>query len=164
MRKSIIVAMDLNNGIGFQNQLPWRLPADFRLLNQTTTGHHLIMGRKTYESIGKPLPGRTSIIVTRNLSYQAEDCLVAHSVPGALSLAKSRGEDEVFLFGGSQIYLEGLPFTDRIYLTHIQAEFEVDTYFQDFNRSIWEETLTEFYPADRENHFPFYYLIYDRRK
>lgn len=164
MRKSIIAAMDLNNGIGFQNQLPWRLPADFRLLNQTTTGHHLIMGRKTYESIGKPLPGRTSIIVTRNPSYQAEDCLVAHSVPGALSLAKSRGEDEAFLFGGSQIYVEGFRYTDRIYLTHIQAEFEVDAYFPDFDRSDWVETRVEFYPADQANQYPFYYQIYDRRK
>jgi dihydrofolate reductase len=121
------------------------------------------MGRKTYESIGRPLPSRTSIIVTRNPGYQAEGCLVAYSVPGALSLAESHGEDEAFFFGGSQIYQEGLPYTDRIYLTHIQAEFEVDAYFPDFNRSVWVETSTDFYPADQENHFPFYYLIYDRR-
>lgn len=163
MRISIVVAMDLNNGIGYQNRLPWRLPADLRLMKQTTMGHHLIMGRKTYESIGKPLPGRTSIIVTRNTGYQAVECLVAHSVPGALCLAESRGEDEAFLFGGSQIYMEGLPYTDRIYLTLIQAEFKVDAYFPDFDRSVWVETRTEFYPADQENHFPFYYLIYDRR-
>jgi dihydrofolate reductase len=163
MRTSIIVAMDLNNGIGYQNQLPWRLPADFRLMKQTTMGHHLIMGRKTYESIGKPLPGRTSIIVTRNPGYQAESCLVAHSVPDALSLAEASGEDESFIFGGSQIYMEGLPYTDRIYLTHIQAEFKVDAYFPDLDRSVWLETLAEFYPADQENQFPFYYLIYERR-
>ena len=163
MRKSIIVAMDMNNGIGYQNQLPWRLPADFRLMKQTTMGHHLIMGRKTYESIGKPLPERTSIIVTRNRGYQAEGCLLVHSVPDALSLAESRGEDEAFIFGGSQVYAEGFQYTDRIYLTYIQAEFEVDAYFPDFDRSAWVETYNKFYPADQENHFPFYYLIYDRR-
>ena len=163
MRKSIIVAMDLNNGIGYQNRLPWRLPADLRLMKQTTMGHHLIMGRKTYESIGKPLPGRTSIIVTRSASYQAEGCLVAHSVPEALSLAESRGEDEVFFFGGSQIYVEGFPYTDRIYLTHIQSEFKVDAYFPNFDQSLWKETHTDFFPADQENHFPFCYLIYDKR-
>jgi dihydrofolate reductase len=163
MRKSIIVAMDMNNGIGYQNQLPWRLPADLRVMKQTTMGHHLIMGRKTYESIGKPLTGRTSIIVTRNPDYQAVGCLVVHSVPDALSLAESRSEDESFIFGGSQIYEEGFPYTDRIYLTHIQAKFQVDAYFPDFNQSVWKETHTEFFPADQENHFPFYYLIYDRR-
>ena len=163
MRKSIIVAMDLNNGIGYRNQLPWRLPADFRIMKQTTMGHHLIMGRKTYESIGKPLFGRTTIIVTRSSGYQAEGCLVAHSVLRAFYLAELRGEDEVFIFGGSQIYVESLPYTDRIYLTHIQAEFEVDAYFPDFDHSVWVETLSEFYPADQENQFPFYYLIYDRR-
>jgi dihydrofolate reductase len=163
MRKSIVVAMDLNHGIGFQNRLPWRLPADLRLLKQTTMGHHLIMGRNTYESIGKPLPGRTSIIVTRNLGYQGEGCLVAHSVLEALSLAEARGEQEAFIFGGSQIYREGLAYTDRIYLTHIQAEFEVDTYFPDFDRSVWQQSHAEFFPADQENPYPFRYLIYDRR-
>jgi dihydrofolate reductase len=155
--------MDLNNGIGYQNKLPWRLPADIQLMKQTTLGHHLIMGRKTYESIGKPLPDRTTIIITRTRGYQADDCLVVHSVPGALSLAKLRGEDEAFIFGGSQIYLESLPYTDRIYLTHIQAELEVDAYFPDFDRSDWVETYTEFYQADQENQFSFDYLIYDRR-
>ena len=163
MRKSIIVAMDLNNGIGYRNQLPWRLPADFRLMKHNTMGHHLIMGRKTYESIGKPLSGRTTIIVTRSPDYQAEGCLVEHAVLSAFSVAELRGENEVFIFGGSQIYVESLPYTERIYLTHIQAKFEVDAYFPDFDRSVWVETLSEFYPADQENQFPFYYLIYDRR-
>jgi dihydrofolate reductase len=163
MRRSIIVAMELNYGIGYRYQLPWRLPTDFQLMKQITMGHHLIMGRKTYESIGKPLPGRTSIVVTRNPKYQAEGCLVAHSVQGALTFAESRGEDEAFIFGGSQIYVEGLPHTDRIYLTHILADFEVDAYFPDFDRSLWIETHTEFYPIDQENHYPFNYIIYDRR-
>jgi dihydrofolate reductase len=163
MRKSIIVAMDMNNGIGYQNQLPWRLPADLRLLKQTTMGHHLIMGRKTHESIGKPLPGRTSIIVTHNLGYQAEGCLVADSVPTALSIAEARCEEETFIFGGSQIYQEGFPYSDRIYLTHIQAVFEVDAYFPDFDRSDWVETRAEFFPTDQDNQFPYYSLIYDRR-
>lgn len=163
MRKSIIVAMDQNNGIGYQNRLPWRLPADMRIVKQTTMGHHLIMGRKTYESIGKPLPGRTSIVVTRNPSYQAEGCLITHSVSAALALAEAQGEDEAFIFGGSEIYREALQFTDRIYLTHIQAEFEVDTFFPDFDRSLWTETRSELHPADKENQYPFRFIIYDRR-
>ena len=163
MRTSIIVAMDQNNGIGYQNRLPWRLPADLRLLKQYTMGHHLIMGRKTYESIGKPLPGRVSIVVTRNPSYQAEGCLMTHSVPAALALAKAEGEREAFIFGGNEIYREGLQFTDRIYLTHIQAEFEVDTFFPEFDRSLWTESHSDFYPSDEENLYPFSFTIYDRR-
>jgi dihydrofolate reductase len=163
MRKSMIVAMDLNNGIGYQNRLPWRLPADMRMLKQTTMGHHLIMGRKTYESIGKPLPGRISIVVTRNPSYVAEGCLVTNSVSAALALAESRGEDEAFIFGGNQIFKEGFPYTDRIYLTQIQVKFEVDTYFPHFDLSLWKETHAEIHPANEENQYPFHHMIYDRR-
>ncbi|MFC1997848.1 dihydrofolate reductase [Chloroflexota bacterium] len=163
MRISIVVAVDKNNGIGYQNRLPWRLPADLRQVKLLTMGHHLIMGRKTYESIGKPLPGRVTIIVTRNPNYQAEGCLISRSLTDALALAGENEESEVFIFGGSDIYQEALLVTDRIYITHIHAEFQVDTYFPDFDRSLWIETNSVFHPADEENPYPFTFQILERR-
>jgi dihydrofolate reductase len=163
MRKSIIVAFDQNYGIGYQGGLPWHLPADLKMVRQLTMGHHLIMGRKTYESIGKALPGRTSIIVTRNREYQAEGCLITHSLADALTLAQSAGEDEAFIFGGSQIYQEALPFTDRLYITHIHAGFPTDTYFPEFDQEGWIKTSAEFHPADKNNPTPFTFLTYERK-
>ena len=163
MRTSIIVAYDQNYGIGYQGDLPWHLPADLKMVRERTMGHHLIMGRKTYESIGKPLPGRTSIIVTRNREYQAEGSLVVHSLADGLALAESRGEDEAFIFGGSQIYQEALPLSERLYITHIHAGFPADTHFPEFSRQGWIETHTEFHPADENNPHPFTFLIYERK-
>lgn len=164
MRKSIIVALDQNNGIGFQNQMPWHLPAELKRFKAITMGHHLIMGRKTFESIGKALPGRTMIIVTRNPTYQAAGCLVTHSVPEALNLAESRGESEVFVCGGKSIYRESLPEADRLYLTRIHAEFQTDISFPDFDVSLWQEIATDFHPIDEKNPYPFTLFIYERKK
>ncbi len=117
MRKSIIVAMDQKNGIGFQGRLPWHLPDELKNFKSLTMGHHLIMGRKTFESIDKPLSGRITIIITRNPNYYAKGCLVAHSISKAFKIAEDFGESEVFICGGNEIYREALKFTDRIYLT-----------------------------------------------
>jgi dihydrofolate reductase len=163
MRKSIIVAMDQNNGIGYQNQMPWRLPAEQQLFKKHTMGHHLVMGRKTYESIGRPLPGRTTIVVTRNPNYQARGCLVVHSVNEALELAESRGESEVFVCGGNQIYRAALEETDRLYLTRVHDGFQVDTSFPEFDLSLWEEVSADFHPADDKNPFSFTLFVYKRR-
>jgi dihydrofolate reductase len=161
MRNSIIVAMDQNYGVGYQNRLPWRLPADARFFKNCTMSHHLIVGRKTYESIGRPLPGRIMIVVTRNPRYQAEGCLVAHSLAAALAIAEANGENETFIGGGTEIYKEALPNTDRLYITHIQAEFLVDTYFPYFDLSEWIEFSADFHPSDGENPFPFTIVTYD---
>jgi len=163
MQKSIIVAMDLNNGIGYQNRLPWRLPAEQQLFKTHTMGHHMIMGRKTYESIGRPLPGRTTIVVTRNPDYQAEGCWVVHSVREALDLAEGKGENEAFICGGTEIYRESIRETDCLYLTRVHANFQVDTFFPVFDVSQWEKISADFHPADEENPHPFTFFIYKRR-
>jgi dihydrofolate reductase len=163
MRKSIIVAMDENNGIGNQGTLPWHLPAEQQLFKTHTMGHHMIMGRRTYESIGKLLPGRTTIVVTRNREYQAEGCLVTHSVSEALELAESRGESEAFICGGNEIYREGLKSSNKFYLTRVHGKFQVDTSFPNFDLFAWEEISADFYPADSKNSHPFTFSIYKRR-
>lgn len=163
MRKSIIVALDQNNGIGYQNRMPWHLPAELKRFKALTMGHHLIMGRKTFESIGRPLPGRTTIIVTRNQRYQAEGCLVSHSVSEALRLAETRGESEVFICGGETIYRKSIPGANRLYITRIHAKFQTDTFFPDFDVSLWQEIDTDFSPVDEKNPYPFTFSIYERK-
>ncbi len=162
MRKSIVVAMDLNNGIGFQNRLPWHLPSELQIFMTLTLGHHLIMGRKTYESIGKPLEGRTNILVTRNTEYQFEGCLIANSVATALALAESNGESEAFIGGGTGIFRDALPDTDRLYLSRIHAEFQVDTYFPEFDMTRWTQISKKYHPVDEKNPYPFTFFICDK--
>lgn len=163
MRKSILVAMDQKNGIGYQNQLPWHLPAELKYFKQLTMGHHLIMGRKTYESIGKSLPGRTTIVVTRNPNYQAEGCLIMHSLEQAFRIAEEQAESEVFVCGGHTIYREALKVADRLYLTRIHAEFQTDLSFPDFKISLWEETSADYHPKDPKNPYSFTFFVYERR-
>jgi len=119
---SLIAAMDKRYGIGRRNQLPWRLSADLKRFRELTMGHHIIVGRKTYDSIGKPLPGRQMIIVTRNPGFRADGCLICHSVDEAIALARSRGESEIFICGGAEIYNQSLVLADRLYLTFVDAE------------------------------------------
>ena len=163
MRKSIVVAMDPKNGIGYQGRLPWHLPAELKYFKALTMGHHLIMGRKTYESIGKPLPGRRTIVVTRNPRYRANECLVTHSIKDAFELAEADNQSEVFICGGYEIYKEALKDTDRLYLTRIHAEFQVDTTFPDLDLSLWKEISADFHPSDEKNAHPFTFFIYERR-
>jgi dihydrofolate reductase len=150
---SIIVAMDDNRGIGYQNRLPWRLPDDLKRFKRLTMGHHIIMGRKTFESIGKPLPGRTNIVVTYNPNYRPEGCLVAHSFEKALALARDRWEEEVFVIGGAELFDEALEIADRVYLTRVHAQVEADVIFPDFDESEWHVIISSFHPADEVNQF-----------
>ena len=163
MRKSIIVAMDQKNGIGYQGRLPWYLPSELKLFKSLTMGHHLIMGRKTYESIGKPLPGRNTIVVTRNPKFQAEGCLVTYSVRDGFALAEANRESEVFICGGNEIYRNALKDTDRLYLTRVHAEFQVDTTFPDLDLSMWAEISADLHPSDEKNPYPFTFFVYERR-
>jgi dihydrofolate reductase len=153
---SLIAAMDLNRGIGFENRIPWRLSADLRRFRDLTMGHHIIVGRKTFESIGRALPGRQTIIVTRNDHYQspAEDSTVVHSIEEAIDLASARGESEVFICGGAEIYLQALEIADRLYLTFVEAESEADTFFPKWNEDVWSEKESLHLAADDKNQFP----------
>lgn len=160
---SLIAAMDRNRGIGTGNQLPWRLPADLRRFRELTMGHHIIVGRKTYESIGRPLPGRQMIIVTREKGYEAQDWFITHSVQEAINLARDRGESEVFVCGGAEIYRQSLDFADRMYLTLVDAEVAADTFFPEFDRDRWIEQESFHHPADENNPYPFTFNLMLRK-
>jgi len=160
---SLLVAMDEKRGIGKDGKLPWRLSSDLKRFRALTMGHHIIVGRKTFESIGKPLPGRQTIVVTRNTAYTVEGCLVAGSVQAALSLAEARGESEAFIIGGADIYAQALPLADRVYLTEVHAEVDADTYFPEFDRSNWLEKKSVYQPADNKNQYAYTFKLIERK-
>lgn len=163
MKISIIVAFSKDGGIGLKGRIPWNLSTDLKLFKQTTMGHHLVVGRKTWEAIGAPLPGRTMVVVSRQAGYQAQGCEVAGSLETALSLARSRGETECFIGGGAQIYAQALPGTDRIYLTRVQAAVEADTYFPEFDAAAWQIVESRDYHAGEKDEHDFKYQILARR-
>jgi len=152
--------MSENRVIGINNKLPWHLPADLRHFRKLTTGHPVIMGRRNYESIGKPLPNRTNIVVTRNPDYRAAGCLVTHSLDDAMN---SAGNDpEIFIIGGAEIYRQAFGRANRIYLTLIHARIEGDTYFPEFEGPPWREISRERHKRDENNPYSFSFLTYER--
>ncbi|MFE8601962.1 dihydrofolate reductase [Archangium violaceum] len=155
---SAIVAMATNRCIGRDNTLPWRLPADLKRFKQLTMGHTLVMGRKTYESIGRPLPGRTMVVVTRQRDYAPEGVQVAHSLELALELARG---DEVFIAGGADLYRQAMPHVRRLYLTRIDRDYEGDTFFPEVDLSGWKLVAEEHHPATATEP-PFSFLTYER--
>ncbi|MDZ5473136.1 dihydrofolate reductase [Bacillus sp. 31A1R] len=157
---SIIVAMDVNRVIGKDNNLPWRLPSELQYVKKTTMGHSIIMGRKNYESIGRPLPGRRNIVLTRERAFQAEGCEIAHSKEEVFKLCE--GEEEIFIFGGEQIYKLFLPQTEKLYITKIHHEFEGDTFFPEIDYNEWKEVFVEKGITDEKNPYTYYYHIYER--
>jgi dihydrofolate reductase len=161
---SLIVAMAENRAIGHRGALPWKLSADLARFKRLTTGHHIIMGRKTYESIGRPLPGRTSVVVTRRPDFAAASCLVAHSLDEALRLARERGEREAFVIGGAEIYRAALPLADRLYLTLVEAHPEADTFFPEFDESEWSRGEEEFVAADERNQYATRFVTLSRAR
>nr|WP_295973976.1 dihydrofolate reductase [uncultured Bacillus sp.] len=159
---SFIVAMDKNRVIGKDNQLPWHLPADLKFFKKTTMGHPIVMGRKTYESIGKPLPGRENVIVTRNEQYSPEGCTVIHSVEKLKDLAAARGE-EIFVIGGAELFKTVLPDADRLYITLIEQEFEGDTFFPEYTESNWKLVSSIKGVKDERNPYIYYFNVYERK-
>ena len=148
---SIIVAMDENRGIGFENRIPWHLPTDLARFKKLTMGHHLLVGRKTYESIGSALPGRQMIILTRNPEFTAQDCIMAETLDEALILAEKRGEKEVFIIGGAEVYREALHRADHLYLTVVHTSAEADVYFPEIDGSNWSQICEQDITADEKN-------------
>ena len=161
MRVSIIAAMDRNRLIGNNNQLPWHLPADLAHFKKVTMGKPIIMGRKTYESIGRPLPGRTNIVLTRSADFHAEGVVIAESLEQALEHAA--GNDEVMIIGGSSVYELALPEADRLYLTHIREAYQGDAWFPDFNPGQWRAVASEEHGADDKNPCNYSFVTYDRK-
>lgn len=159
---SIIVACSENNVIGKDNGLIWRLSNDLKRFKALTTGHAIVMGRKTFESIGRPLPNRRNIILSKNLEAM-DGCEIMRSADEVLELAKSTDE-ELFIIGGGQVYEQFLPFADKLYLTLVHTEAEGDTFFTDLNRDEWTEVARESFKADEKNEFDYEFVDYLRRK
>jgi len=166
MKISLIVAVSRNGVIGVDNQLPWHLPEDLKYFKSVTMGKPIIMGRKTYDSIGRPLPGRTNIVITRDSSWQAEGVEVAQTLAQAMTLGRlacaNAGADEAMVIGGEQIYRMTLPAADRLYLTEVQAEVEGDAFFPEFEIKEWQQ-VSEQLPELTDTH-PYRFLILERIK
>jgi dihydrofolate reductase len=160
MIKSIIVAISENNAIGKNNQLLWYLPADLKHFKQITTRHTVIMGRKTFDSVGKPLPNRRNIIITRQ-KISIEGCEVVSSINEALALCAD--EEEVFIVGGAEIYRQSIHLTDRIYLTIVHQKFDADSYFPEINYNEWIETEREDHQPDEKNKLAYSFITKQRR-
>nr|AIA13198.1 Dihydrofolate reductase [uncultured bacterium] len=160
---SLLVAMDEKRGIGKAGGLPWRLSSDMKRFRELTMGHHIIVGRKTFESIGKPLPGREMIIVTRSQSTAREGCFITHSVEEAVSLARERGESELFICGGAEIYAQTLGVADRLYLTLVHADCDADVFFPEWNGDEWVEVESADHTADEKNQYPFTFKVLARK-
>jgi dihydrofolate reductase len=160
--------MSENRVIGKNNTLPWRLPEDLKYFKRTTMGSSVIMGRKTWDSIGKVLPGRTNIIVTRSPTLQIERVKMALSVPEAIELAEHTalidGSDEAFIIGGAELYSEAMPFADRFYLTRVHAEVEGDTFLQSFDEAAWREISRKEYRKSDLNPLDYSICVLDKKK
>ena len=163
---SLIAALTENHVIGKNNDLPWHLPDDMRYFMQTTRGHVVIMGRKNYESLPpkyKPLADRTNIVVTRQASYDAPGCTIVNSLEEGIRLAKGAGEKELFIIGGAEIFELSIPLADRLYLTEIKTELDGDTFFPQFDRSIWKEVSRIPHTQDDRHKFDFDFVRYEKK-
>lgn len=166
MKISMIAAVGKNLVIGKDNDLIWNLPDDMKFFMQTTSGHHVIMGRKNFESIPKkyrPLPNRTNIVITRQSSYDAPGAIVVHDLDSAITIARQNAEKEVFIIGGGQIYSMALDMADYLYLTEIDASFEGDAFFPEFNKDEWKELARVHHYADERHAHAFDFVTYARK-
>ncbi len=161
---SLIAAVGKNGIIGDHGKIPWHLPADFKRFKEITMGHPVIMGRKTYESIGKPLPGRTNIIVTRQKKYVVPECTIAGTLKEAFDAARTSGAEEVFVMGGAEIYREAMPFAEKLYLTKVGGDFEGDVFFPEVNSIEWKEVSAEKGAIDGKNKYPHVFYVFERKR
>ena len=159
---SLIVVVDEKNGIGKNNQLLCHLPADLKYFKNTTTGHHVLMGRKTFEAVGRPLPNRTNIVISRSANL-IEGCVVKGSIEEGISFAKQNEEHELFITGGGIIFHLTLHVADRMYITRIHNSFDADTFFPPFDKQDWQVIKNEFHKADEKNAYDFSFLVYQRK-
>jgi dihydrofolate reductase len=160
---SLLVAMDKNRLIGKDNDLPWRLPADLAYFKKITMGHSIVMGRKTYESIGRPLPGRENIIVSRNKDYEAPGCKVINTTEEILQLEAEQEHKELFVIGGAEIFTEVLPFANKLYITMIDEIFDGDTFFPEVGKEEWMLISEEQGIKDDKNPYLYYFQVFERK-
>lgn len=160
----IVVAADENNAIGKDNQLLWHLPIDLKFFKQITTGHTVIMGRKTYDSVGKPLLNRRNIVISRQANLQIPGCEVVSSVQQAIELTseQDRNDQDIFIVGGAEIYRQTLSLCDRIYLTRVHHRFDADTHFPELDANIWKLISREDHPQDQKHKYAFSFLVYEK--
>lgn len=159
-RVSVIAALAKNRVIGIENRLPWRLPEDLAHFKALTLNHPILMGRKTFESLGRPLPGRTNIVITRNVDYRRDGCLVADSIPAAIALCEDA--DEVFFIGGAELYAQVIPLADRLYLTEVDVDAQGDAWFPDYDRSAFREISRESHTGGKGDTLRFDFVVYER--
>jgi len=167
IRLSLMVAKASNRVIGRNNKLPWYLPNDLKYFKQVTFGKPVIMGRKTWDSLGKPLPGRTNIVITRQPDFQAEGAKVVATLDEAVTMAENvafiEGQDEAVVMGGAEIYALALPKADRLYLTEVHAEVDGDTWFPEYDTAEWKEIGREDFPAEGPNPYDYSFVVYERK-
>ena len=159
-RVSLIAALAKNRVIGIENRLPWRLPEDLAHFKALTLGHPIVMGRKTFESLGRPLPGRRNIVITRNPDYRPPGCETAPSIPAAIDLCEEA--QEIFFIGGAELYKQVLPLVDRMYLTEVQIEAQGDAWFPEFDRGLFAEISREFHMGEKGDVLSFDFVVYER--
>ena len=164
MKISLIAAASKNNVIGKDNDLPWNLPDDMKFFVQTTKGHHILTGRKNLESYGKLLPNRTNMVLTRNRDYEFKGAEIFHDLNSAIDFARARGEEEMMIIGGGEIYKQALPQADRIYLTRIHAEIKGDAFFPPIDEQEWETVSENYHPKDERHQYDFTFLVLERKK
>jgi dihydrofolate reductase len=162
MNISLIAALDMFGGIGVRGQLPWHLGEDLKRFKSITMGHHLVMGRKTWESIGKPLKGRTLLVITRQPGFMASGCEVVHSLEAAIDIAERRREDELFVIGGGELYRQALPLANRMYLTRVHTGVPADVFFPEYDPAQWEIVQQQDVPASAKDEFASTFYIVQR--
>ncbi|MFK4823504.1 dihydrofolate reductase [Paenochrobactrum sp. BZR 588] len=164
---SMVVAVSQNRVIGKDNDMPWRLSTDLKRFKTLTLGKPVIMGRKTWDSIGRPLPGRLNVVITRNADFAPEGATVVHSLEAAIDVAKKQLQetdiDEICIIGGGNIYRQALPMADMVYLTHVLADIEGDTDFPELDPAEWQEVSSEDVPAGEKDNYPTHFCVYQRK-
>lgn len=160
-RVSVIAALARNRVIGIENRLPWRLPEDLAHFKALTLNHPILMGRKTFESLGRPLPGRTNIVITRNADYRPDGCLVADSIPTAIALCQDA--DEIFFIGGAELYAQAIPLADRLYLTEVDIDATGDAWFPAYDASAFREDSRESHVGEKGDALQFDFVVYERK-
>ncbi len=171
MVSSLIVAAGSNGAIGGDNKMLWHMPADMRYFKEMTTNNTVIMGRKSYEAIGKPLPNRVNIVISKNEKYKLNGCYTVTSIEEALNLAQKlygnnskTTEQQIFVIGGAQIYKLAIPIVDKLYVTEIKGEFEGDAFFDNVDLNIWREASRDSHKKDEKNKYDYNFVVYERKK
>ncbi|AOW22050.1 diacylglycerol kinase [Urechidicola croceus] len=155
---TLIAAIGSNNALGKDNDLIWHLPADLQHFKNSTSGHHIIMGRNTFESIGKALPNRTNVIITRNPNYSVENCIIVNTLEDAIKIAEN--DNNPFIVGGAQIYNQAINLVDKLIITEVHKDFEADTFFPKIDKSIWKEVNRQNFKADEKNKYDYSFVTY----